>query len=105
MIYGPPIKPGLHQTVCPIRPPLQNAPVQPSVHTSSLPRPRPRVGMPDTPDDLVSRQQGRKRSKLACEPCRELKRKCDGSSPCATCLRFEYDCTFQGVTGKRKRAD
>lgn len=62
--------------------------------------------MSTTPDDTPRQLQGRKRSKLACEPCRELKRKCDGSQPCGACLRFEYDCTYQrATTGKRKRAD
>lgn len=44
--------------------------------------------------------QKRKRSKLACDTCRKLKRKCDGNDPCGTCVRFEYDCTFQGTLAK-----
>ncbi|SPO03674.1 related to Pdr3p [Cephalotrichum gorgonifer] len=56
-------------------------------------------------DDRVSRPQRRKRSKLACEPCRDLKRKCDGSQPCGACVRFEYDCIYQKASGKRKRTD
>ncbi|KAH8817065.1 hypothetical protein F5884DRAFT_778359 [Xylogone sp. PMI_703] len=39
-------------------------------------------------------QQMRKRSKTACEPCRERKRKCDGHKPCRTCTRYEYDCYY-----------
>ncbi|RFU23639.1 hypothetical protein B7463_g12699, partial [Scytalidium lignicola] len=39
-------------------------------------------------------QQTRKRSKTACEPCRERKRKCDGHRPCRTCTRYEYDCYY-----------
>ena len=34
----------------------------------------------------------RKRSKLACEPCRQRKRKCDGNRPCQTCSYLEYEC-------------
>ncbi|UNI24564.1 hypothetical protein JDV02_010299 [Purpureocillium takamizusanense] len=60
--------------------------------------------MSTTTDQRAPRVQGRKRSKLACEPCRELKRKCDGAHPCGACLRFEYDCTYQKPSGKRKRA-
>lgn len=47
--------------------------------------------------------QGRKRSRLACKTCRELKRKCDGSQPCGTCVRFEYDCVYQEKTNGHKR--
>lgn len=43
---------------------------------------------------------GRKRSKLACQTCRDLKRRCDGEKPCGTCVRFEYDCVFH--QGKKR---
>ena len=43
----------------------------------------------------------RKRSKLACTPCRQRKRKCDGSQPCQTCNDLEYDCYYS--TSKPKR--
>ncbi|KAF4980686.1 hypothetical protein FZEAL_3354 [Fusarium zealandicum] len=53
----------------------------------------------------MSQLQGRKRSRIACETCRELKRKCDGAHPCGSCVRFEYDCTYQGSssTSSKKR--
>ncbi|KXJ88741.1 hypothetical protein Micbo1qcDRAFT_150638 [Microdochium bolleyi] len=38
--------------------------------------------------------QKRRRAKIACEPCRTLKRKCDGGQPCGSCIRFEYDCGY-----------
>ncbi|CAH0024916.1 unnamed protein product [Clonostachys rhizophaga] len=47
--------------------------------------------------------QHRKRSKVACETCRELKRKCDGASPCGTCVRFEYHCSYAESSARRKR--
>ncbi|GES60157.1 protein RDR1 [Aspergillus terreus] len=37
-------------------------------------------------------QYKRKRSRVACEPCRERKRKCDGDIPCSTCTSWGYDC-------------
>ncbi|EIT72908.1 unnamed protein product [Aspergillus oryzae] len=37
----------------------------------------------------------RKRSRFACEPCRERKRKCNGESPCSTCSSWGYDCYYQ----------
>lgn len=40
---------------------------------------------------------GRKRARIACKTCRELKRKCDGRQPCGICVRFEYDCIYQGA--------
>ncbi|KAG6040292.1 hypothetical protein E4U41_000977 [Claviceps citrina] len=45
---------------------------------------------------------GRKRSKLACQTCRDLKRRCDGEKPCGTCVRFEYNCVFH--EGSRRGA-
>ena len=36
----------------------------------------------------------RKRSRIACEPCRERKRKCNGSKPCETCTEWGYDCYY-----------
>jgi hypothetical protein len=50
----------------------------------------------------MTRLEGRKRSKLACQTCRDLKRRCDGARPCGTCVRFEYDCTYNAY---RKRRD
>ncbi|KAE8356019.1 major facilitator superfamily domain-containing protein [Aspergillus coremiiformis] len=37
----------------------------------------------------------RKRSRFACEPCRERKRKCNGESPCSTCTSWGYECHYQ----------
>lgn len=43
---------------------------------------------------MSSDAQGRKRSRQACQTCRDLKRRCDGADPCATCVRFEYECRY-----------
>ncbi|KAL5089037.1 hypothetical protein Trisim1_005894 [Trichoderma cf. simile WF8] len=43
----------------------------------------------------------RKRSRLACEPCRERKRKCVGGNPCETCVSWGYECHFHGQKEKR----
>lgn len=43
----------------------------------------------------------RRRTRLACDPCRSRKRKCDGHLPCETCVQFEYDC-YYGSTGARR---
>jgi Fungal Zn(2)-Cys(6) binuclear cluster domain/Fungal specific transcription factor domain len=37
----------------------------------------------------------RKRSRLACKPCRERKRKCDGGEPCITCTEWGYECFYE----------
>ncbi|KAL4893618.1 hypothetical protein BDV59DRAFT_193085 [Aspergillus ambiguus] len=37
----------------------------------------------------------RKRSRVACEPCRERKRKCNGDIPCSTCTSWGYDCHYK----------
>ncbi|CRG89303.1 hypothetical protein PISL3812_06339 [Talaromyces islandicus] len=41
----------------------------------------------------------RQRSRYACAPCRQRKRKCDGKYPCSTCTGYGYDCQYNGVRG------
>lgn len=53
--------------------------------------------------NAMSEVQRRKRAKIACEPCRERKKKCDGNQPCATCRRFDYACYFELTNRKSKR--
>ena len=36
----------------------------------------------------------RMRTKNACEPCRQRKRKCDGEEPCSSCSRYGYECYY-----------
>ncbi|CAI7653202.1 unnamed protein product [Penicillium manginii] len=36
----------------------------------------------------------RHRALRACEPCKHRKKRCDGTEPCATCLRYQYKCFF-----------
>ncbi|EHK24143.1 uncharacterized protein TRIVIDRAFT_45894 [Trichoderma virens Gv29-8] len=50
----------------------------------------------------MARLEGRKRSKLACQTCRDLKRRCDGAHPCGTCVRFEYHCNYQVLRRRRE---
>lgn len=40
-------------------------------------------------------QSKRKRIKVACEPCRERKRRCNGRSPCTSCSEWGYDCYYE----------
>ncbi|KAI1339533.1 hypothetical protein F5Y15DRAFT_75770 [Xylariaceae sp. FL0016] len=58
--------------------------------------------MPWHSPDIVMQQ--RKRAKVACGTCRELKRKCDGAEPCGTCVRFEYSCSYAETSTRRRRA-
>ncbi|KAJ5748379.1 uncharacterized protein N7511_010075 [Penicillium nucicola] len=44
----------------------------------------------------------RKRARIACDPCRERKRKCDGVDPCTPCTRWGYDCHYQSQRRKRR---
>lgn len=37
----------------------------------------------------------RKRARQACGPCRERKRRCDGSEPCLTCTDWGYSCYYE----------
>ncbi len=41
----------------------------------------------------------RQRTIKACEPCRQLKGKCDGERPCSNCTRFQRDCQYQQRQG------
>jgi hypothetical protein len=41
----------------------------------------------------------RQRSRYACVPCRQRKRKCDGKYPCSTCTGYGYDCQYNSVRG------
>ena len=42
----------------------------------------------------------RKRARLACKPCRERKRKCDGQDPCITCTQWGYECHYETRQGQ-----
>ena len=44
----------------------------------------------------------RLRSKIACQSCRERKRKCDGNFPCSYCHRLDHEC-FYGPTRRSKK--
>lgn len=37
----------------------------------------------------------RQRIRKACLPCRRRKRKCDGQNPCASCIKYEYNCVYE----------
>ncbi|KAF7116149.1 hypothetical protein CNMCM5793_004169 [Aspergillus hiratsukae] len=50
----------------------------------------------------VKRQR---RSKVACEPCRTRKRKCDGQQPCETCTESEYTCRYDLGSRKKRNKD
>ncbi|KAK7181082.1 fungal specific transcription factor [Paraphaeosphaeria sporulosa] len=46
----------------------------------------------------------RQRSRIACEPCRERKRRCDGDQPaCELCRNFGYECSYRSHPRKRRR--
>ncbi|KAE8148359.1 hypothetical protein BDV25DRAFT_158501 [Aspergillus avenaceus] len=40
-------------------------------------------------------------ARVACEPCRNRKRKCNGRQPCATCSEYDYTCYYD--VGSRKK--
>ena len=51
----------------------------------------------------TANQLKRKRSRVACEPCRERKRKCDGGYPCETCSSWGYDCYYETSSSRSKQ--
>lgn len=54
----------------------------------------------------TNNNMSRQRSRIACEPCRERKRKCDGDGthPCNLCRGFGYDCQYRSVPRRRRTA-
>ncbi|PYH78959.1 hypothetical protein BO82DRAFT_376861 [Aspergillus uvarum CBS 121591] len=48
-------------------------------------------------------QLKRKRARVACEPCRQRKRKCNGATPCATCTDWGYNCHYTDQTPRKRR--
>ncbi|KAJ5157262.1 uncharacterized protein N7482_008362 [Penicillium canariense] len=46
----------------------------------------------------------RKRARLACNPCQNRKRKCDGGEPCVTCTEWGYDCYYEARHRKSRAA-
>ncbi|KAL4875902.1 hypothetical protein BJY04DRAFT_201014 [Aspergillus karnatakaensis] len=51
----------------------------------------------------MASQLKRKRARVACEPCRERKRKCNSENPCDTCTSWGYHC-YYAATRVSKRA-
>ncbi|KAJ4986228.1 2-nitropropane dioxygenase [Stagonosporopsis vannaccii] len=48
------------------------------------------------------RRQTRQRLRIACDPCRDRKRKCDGSRPCNMCLGYGYECSYRSMPRTRR---
>ncbi|KAL4789624.1 hypothetical protein BDV19DRAFT_396897 [Aspergillus venezuelensis] len=48
------------------------------------------------------RPKHQRRSRVACEPCRARKRKCNGRQPCETCIDHAYDCYYDVSTRKKR---
>jgi hypothetical protein len=63
---------------------------------------QPQQNINHSPDGGVV-QRKRRRARVACEPCRERKRKCDGHEPCDTCFQYEYDCFYTSPLAPKKR--
>lgn len=57
------------------------------------------------PDIMVTTgiQTPRQRLRMACEPCRERKRKCDGNRPCDHCRGYGFDCLYRSTPRSRRR--
>ncbi|KAF1928522.1 uncharacterized protein M421DRAFT_62702 [Didymella exigua CBS 183.55] len=52
--------------------------------------------------NVARRQTQRQRQRIACDPCRERKRKCDGSRPCNMCLGYGYECVYRSAPRSRR---
>ena len=58
------------------------------------------IPLPSPPSIDTMDSPKRKRARLACKPCRERKRKCDGRDPCITCTQWGYECYYQTRQGQ-----
>lgn len=47
------------------------------------------------------RSSQRQRVRSACRPCKDRKKKCNGETPCDTCIRYDYKCYY--IVSSRKR--
>lgn len=74
-------------------------PATPATSNLSQPTSQNSYESPSESDAMIVSK--RKRSRLACEPCRERKRKCVGGNPCETCVSWGYECHFHGQKEKR----
>ncbi|KAI1838260.1 transcriptional regulator family: Fungal Specific TF [Penicillium roqueforti] len=52
-------------------------------------------------EDMPHSDLKRMRTRVACYPCRERKRKCDGAEPCETCSQWGYDCHYKRQSRQR----
>ncbi|KAJ5679644.1 C6 transcription factor [Penicillium macrosclerotiorum] len=50
--------------------------------------------------DLTAPGPVRQRSRQACLPCRQRKRKCDGKLPCNVCQGYDYECEYENGPSK-----
>ncbi|KAF4624024.1 hypothetical protein G7Y89_g14153 [Cudoniella acicularis] len=70
-------------------------------------RPHRKVDTCPMNQDLASDADGirpsRLRVKKACVPCVQRKRRCNGEDPCATCVRYEYICQYDGISRRKRR--
>ncbi|KAL4971687.1 hypothetical protein BDW66DRAFT_163506 [Aspergillus desertorum] len=53
---------------------------------------------------MASVPLNRRRARVACEPCRSRKRKCDGAAPCETCRDWGHECCYAPAPGSRHKA-
>ncbi|XP_014555506.1 hypothetical protein COCVIDRAFT_102147 [Bipolaris victoriae FI3] len=52
--------------------------------------------------NVEDRPRHRQRLRIACDSCRERKRKCDGGRPCNMCLGYGYDCSYRSTPRSRQ---
>ncbi|KAK6462970.1 hypothetical protein DFJ63DRAFT_334542 [Scheffersomyces coipomensis] len=53
--------------------------------------------------DAEDEERKRLRTKTACDYCRKRKTKCNGDSPCASCIYYKRDCIYTYVPKARKK--
>ena len=49
----------------------------------------------DVLDETAGLAPGRKRVTVACEGCKQARRKCNGQNPCDFCQKRKIDCVYE----------
>lgn len=49
----------------------------------------------DYDDETAGLAPGRKRVTVACEGCKQARRKCNGQNPCDFCQKRKIDCVYE----------
>ncbi|KAL3462127.1 hypothetical protein BJX64DRAFT_148626 [Aspergillus heterothallicus] len=59
---------------------------------------------PPPPSRKSNNSSGIRKSTRACDRCREMRKRCDGAKPCASCVAIAAQCQYSGTDGRSREA-